>query len=595
MSHPSQATPIEEYLDNHSHAATRQNPIDNRETDPHGLDANRQAEGTTTGESAEAAQDQQPPVGRDGSPEERLEQELDGLIELLAEEACSIPHATTNDPLEQQAAATRLEPTRPTPAIDNSVGESRDSRSVVNASCANSIWHDATSPETTPSEASPREKESYGATTLANLESLIAAEIDDSYANAIARNLAARDAAFDQDRREACKDLDLSVILSCQNQSASLGNCLLQIEYALEKMQVEAEIIVADHGSHDDSRQLAEELGARWMPCDDTQVGGAIANAVATSAGRHVLVADADDRFDFTRLHQVYSKLTEGAELVQACRLPSGGGKLIPGSMSCLHRWGNTTLSCLARQVFRLPLHDIHCSLRGFSRELYERIAPSQQGEEFAIELVVKSRLAGARVVEVPVSYRSSSTSLPRPICSTLKAGWRSVKYLAALSPRWTFLIPAAALGGSGLMGFAASWIGASVAGWSFGATTMIASTLAIQLAVQLVVLGLLAKGYLVDRCGLPEDRRVTAFRRWLRPELALAVAAALVVGGATAIAGTQPMATWEAVSRLSIQRLGIVCVGLAAIGVGVHLFFGRVFLGLLDATSKRAHQAATD
>ena len=93
-------------------------------------------------------------------------------------------------------------------------------------------------------------------------------------------------------------------------------------------------------------------------------------------------MGDADDSYDFREIPRFVAKLREGYDLVQGCRLPAGGGKIMPGAMPLLHRWwGNPMFSWMARSWFYAPVHDVYCGLRGFTKALYERPKSTLHGD----------------------------------------------------------------------------------------------------------------------------------------------------------------------------------------------------------------------
>lgn len=101
--------------------------------------------------------------------------------------------------------------------------------------------------------------------------------------------------------------------------------------------------------------------------------GNALMGGIAESSGRFVLMGDADDSYDFVELPKFVDKLREGYDLVQGCRLERGGGRVMPGAMPPLHRWwGNPMFTALARSWFQVPVNDVYCGMRGFTRALRE-------------------------------------------------------------------------------------------------------------------------------------------------------------------------------------------------------------------------------
>src|ERR1700687_5908418 len=123
----------------------------------------------------------------------------------------------------------------------------------------------------------------------------------------------------------------------------------------------------------DGSAMLALAAGARVVNVPRKGYGSALMGGIAAARGKYVIMGDADDSYDFSQLMPFLIKLREGCELVQGCRLPSGGGTIRRDAMPLSHRWlGNPMFSFLARTWFRTPVHDIYCGMRGFTKGLFQ-------------------------------------------------------------------------------------------------------------------------------------------------------------------------------------------------------------------------------
>ena len=140
-------------------------------------------------------------------------------------------------------------------------------------------------------------------------------------------------------------------------------------------------------------------------------------------------MGDADASYDFGEIPRFLEQLRQGAELVQGCRLASGGGRVMPGAMPWLHRWiGNPLFSWLARRWFRAPIHDIHCGMRGFTRQLYESLDQRCTGMEFATEMIIKASLRGEKIAEVPITLHPDGRKSHPPHLRTFRDGWRTFR-----------------------------------------------------------------------------------------------------------------------------------------------------------------------
>lgn len=142
--------------------------------------------------------------------------------------------------------------------------------------------------------------------------------------------------------------LELSVVMPCLDEADTLATCISKAQRAMSEHGVRGEVVVADNGSRDGSVEIAERAGARVVHVAERGYGSALMGGIAASQGRIVLMGDADDSYDFLEIPAYIDKMREGYDLVQGCRLPRGGGRVLPGAMPFLHRWfGNPLLSAL--------------------------------------------------------------------------------------------------------------------------------------------------------------------------------------------------------------------------------------------------------
>src|SRR6185369_373274 len=191
-------------------------------------------------------------------------------------------------------------------------------------------------------------------------------------------------------------ECELSVVMPCLNEADTIEVCVSKALRAIEAAGLDAEVIVADNGSTDGSQGLAEKLGARVVNVQAKGYGSALMGGIAAARGRYVIMGDADDSYDFLEIPKFVQELRRGFEIVQGCRLPSGGGKVLPGAMPFLHRWwGNPMFSIMARRMFGVPIHDIYCGMRGFTKRGYLSLDQRCTGMEFATEMIIKASRFG--------------------------------------------------------------------------------------------------------------------------------------------------------------------------------------------------------
>ena len=236
---------------------------------------------------------------------------------------------------------------------------------------------------------------------------------------------------------------ELTILMPCLNEAATIGGCIAKARGFLERAGIEGEVLIADNGSDDGSRVLAERAGARVVEVRERGYGAALAGGIAAARGRYIIMGDADESYDFGRLEGFVAKLRDGHPLVMGNRFR---GDIRRGAMPFLHRYlGNPVLSFVGRLLFRTGVGDFHCGLRGFDREAVRSLHLSTTGMEFASELVVKASLAGWRIAEVPTTLSPDGRGRP-PHLRTWRDGWRHLRFLLLFSPRWLFLYPGLAL-----------------------------------------------------------------------------------------------------------------------------------------------------
>ncbi|MCO8124208.1 glycosyltransferase family 2 protein [Stieleria sp. TO1_6] len=289
--------------------------------------------------------------------------------------------------------------------------------------------------------------------------------------------------------------IELSVVMPCLNEADTVAICVEKAVRAMRQAGISGEVVVADNGSTDGSQDLAIQQGARIVDVAQRGYGAALMHGIEASEGKFVLMGDADDSYDFLEIPKFVDALREGADLVQGCRLPRGGGQVLPGAMPFLHRWfGNPVLSWLVRMMFRIPINDVYCGMRGFTRKLYDRLDLRSPGMEFATEMIIKSGLHGASMNQVPITLHPDGRKEHGPHLRTFRDGWRTLRLFLAFSPNWTFFRPGLVLLGIGLVGYALALPQVHIFGAALDVHTLLIASLLVLLGWQCVLLAALAR-----------------------------------------------------------------------------------------------------
>src|ERR1044071_2633382 len=88
--------------------------------------------------------------------------------------------------------------------------------------------------------------------------------------------------------------LEVSVVIPCLNEEETLGGCIEKAQRAFRESNIKGEIVVADNGSTDSSRAIAEKQGARIVIVNKSGYGNALMGGIASARGRFVIIGDAD-------------------------------------------------------------------------------------------------------------------------------------------------------------------------------------------------------------------------------------------------------------------------------------------------------------
>jgi glycosyltransferase involved in cell wall biosynthesis len=381
---------------------------------------------------------------------------------------------------------------------------------------------------------------------------------------------------------------ELSVVMPCLNEAETLQGCIEKASRFLGDNAIEGEIVVADNGSSDGSRAIAERLAVRLVTAPQKGYGSALMEGVRAARGRYIVMGDADGSYDFSALMPFVTRLRQGYDLVMGNRFKGG---IKPGAMPALHRYlGNPVLTAIGRVLFRSPCGDFHCGLRGFSRDAVLRMNLQTTGMEFASEMVLKATLLGMRIAEVPTVLWPDGRSRP-PHLRSWRDGWRHLRFMLLYSPRWLFLYPGLALMAVGLT-FGA-WLlpgPRRLGAVTLDVHTLLYAAILVMLGFQAVNFAVFTKIFAMTQGLLPEDPRVARVFRWVTLEVGIAVGAVLFFLGIGASAFAVRAWSVESYGPLDPTRvLRITIPAVLALTLGLEVILSSFFLSVLGLR-RRTH-----
>jgi glycosyltransferase involved in cell wall biosynthesis len=376
-------------------------------------------------------------------------------------------------------------------------------------------------------------------------------------------------------------EIEVSVVMPCLNEERTIGACVSQALDALNRADIRGEVIVADNGSTDGSVEIARNLGARVVPVEKKGYGSALLGGFSAARGIFVIMADADQSYDFTYVPAFVAKLREGYDLVMGNRFRGG---IAPGAMPVLHRYlGTPVLTAVARLFFGTSIGDINCGMRGFRREVILGLGLRTTGMELATEMVVKAAIFRLRVAEVPTTLSPDGRHRD-PHLRTWRDGWRHLRFLMLYSPRWLFLYP-----GIGLM-----LVGSAVGLWlipgsrvihgvTFDVHTLLFAGVTVLLGFQSVAFAFFAKIFTISEGLAPEDPRFMRLFRHATLEAGLLLGFALMAIGLAAWLSV--LTTWGSrhFGPLDIDvTMRVTIPGAVLIALGFQTLVSSLFLSVL-------------
>ena len=394
------------------------------------------------------------------------------------------------------------------------------------------------------------------------------------------------ESARPRDDRTAPTAVEISIVMPCLNEVETLATCIEKARRAIETEGLAAEIIVADNGSTDGSQDLARELEVRVVEVARKGYGSALIGGIDAARGKYVIMGDADDSYDFSAIKPLVDRLREGYDLVMGNRFAGG---IEPGAMVWSHRWvGNPMLTAISRLFFHTPVGDMHCGLRGFRKDAYERLHLQATGMEFASEMVIKASLQRMRITEVAVTLSPDGRSRP-PHLRTWRDGWRHLRFMLLFSPRWLFLYPGLVLFATGIALSVLLLPGPlRVGGARLDIHTLLVAGFLALLGYQLVLFAIFTKFFAIRVGFHPPHPALQKVFRYVTLEIGLVAGALMVLGGLLTLVIT--VASWSAsgfgnLDPSTTMRQVITAVVLTALGT--QTVFASFFMSILGIESE--------
>jgi glycosyltransferase involved in cell wall biosynthesis len=376
-------------------------------------------------------------------------------------------------------------------------------------------------------------------------------------------------------------DCELSIVMPCLNEAETLARCITKAQDFLARSGVSGEIVIGDNGSTDGSQEIARGLGARVVDVPVRGYGAAIYGAVLAANGRYCIMGDSDDSYDFSNLMPFVAALRGGAGLVMGNRFEGG---IRDGAMPWKNRYiGNPILSGLGRLLFRTPIRDFHCGIRGFTREAFIAMDLRTTGMEFASEMVIKATLLKMDIREVPTTLDKDGRSRP-PHLRPWRDGWRHLRFMLLFSPNWLFLYPGVLLMIAGFaLGSALMANPVNFGGVRLSVGTLIYCAMLIEVGFQGLWFALLSRAYTVQEGLVPQSARMRLIDRLFSLEGGLLAGLALLAAGFALLFYAVSIWSGARFGVLDVDWIARICIGSSlALSLGFEVMLSSLMLSTL-------------
>lgn len=198
----------------------------------------------------------------------------------------------------------------------------------------------------------------------------------------------------------------LSLFFPAYNEEANAEKTILKAIKVLEKVVKNWEILVINDGSQDRTKEIAEKLGKedkriRVISHDKNRgYGAAFKSGLYNAKYDWITFTDIDGQFDFSEIINFFDKQKEtNADLVIGYykKRKVSKFKIITSRM-----W-----ELVVFLLFGLHVKDIDCGFKLISKKVVDKIPKleSERGAFISSEFLIKSRKAGFKIVEIPVTH----------------------------------------------------------------------------------------------------------------------------------------------------------------------------------------------
>jgi glycosyltransferase involved in cell wall biosynthesis len=193
------------------------------------------------------------------------------------------------------------------------------------------------------------------------------------------------------------KIMKISVVTTTLNEEESVEKVINDIRLATAN---QAEIIVVDSGT-DHTAEIAEKLGARVFRVQPKGYGASLKYGFKMASGDVIITTDCDGTYPLEMIPEFAAAIEAGYDVINGSRLAGKAKKKIP----LVNRLGNRSTCILLRLLYGIKVTDSSTGMKACRKEVIKSI-DWETNCAIPIELLIRPKLAGFKIKEVPIDYR---------------------------------------------------------------------------------------------------------------------------------------------------------------------------------------------
>jgi glycosyltransferase involved in cell wall biosynthesis len=231
----------------------------------------------------------------------------------------------------------------------------------------------------------------------------------------------------------------VSIVIPAFNEAARIGESIRSIETFLETFSFDADVIVVDDGSTDETSRIVHQLQFPRLRLITNRVnhgkGYAVKCGVLEATGDYVLFSDADLSAPIEELEKLMPvALEKDADVVVGSR--GMDRRYIQKHQSPMREFGGIVFNFAVRLMLGLRIYDTQCGFKLFKRATVTSVFRKQtiDGFGFDPELLFLASQSGLKIIEVPVRWSHAegskvrfSRDAVRMLCDIARVRWNQL------------------------------------------------------------------------------------------------------------------------------------------------------------------------